>query len=227
MDKIKHHFENEAREFDRIILTIIPYYSRMIRSLVGAIPFERSTPLRAIDLGCGTGTVAATILESFPNARITCMDLAENMIACARERLHQYRDVEYIVADFSDFAFSARYDAVVSSLALHHLQSDQDKVVFYRRIFQSLKPGGVFYNADAVLASNESLEILNRNEWRAFMAQNISQEEIEGKWFPKAKEEDHPSKLMDQLKWLTEIGFVEVDVIWKYFGFAVYGGVRP
>jgi tRNA (cmo5U34)-methyltransferase len=29
---------------------------------------------------------------------------------------------------------------------------------------------------------------------------------------------------MDQLAWLAEIGFSEVDVVWKYFNFAVYGG---
>ena len=39
-------------------------------------------------------------------------------------------------------------------------------------------------------------------------------------------EEDKPSKLVDQLTWLSEIGFVDVDVIWKYYKLAVYGGVK-
>jgi hypothetical protein len=30
MDKVRHHFEEEAKEFDRIILTLIPYYGAMI-----------------------------------------------------------------------------------------------------------------------------------------------------------------------------------------------------
>jgi len=58
MGKVKNHFESEADEFDRIIPMLIPHYQTMVRTLVEAIPFERSMPFRIIDLGCGTGTVA-------------------------------------------------------------------------------------------------------------------------------------------------------------------------
>jgi tRNA (cmo5U34)-methyltransferase len=227
MDKVKHHFESEAPEFDRTILTLIPHYPEMVRALVGAIPFDSSFPLRAIDLGCGTGTVAAKILENFPNAHITCLDLAENMIAIAQQRLARYPLVNYVVADLSAYEFTEKYDAVLSSLALHHLPTNKDKQTFYRRIYESLNPGGVFYNADVVLASNEYLQSVYGNEWRRFMAQHVSTDEIDGKWIPKSQEEDRPAKLMDQIEWMAKIGFVEMDVLWKYYGFAVYGGVRP
>jgi tRNA (cmo5U34)-methyltransferase len=29
---------------------------------------------------------------------------------------------------------------------------------------------------------------------------------------------------MNQITWLTNLGFLEVDIIWKYYNFAVYGG---
>jgi len=58
MDNVKKHFEEEAQAFDRIVVTLIPGYARMLEALVAALPFERSAPLRVIDLGCGTGTVA-------------------------------------------------------------------------------------------------------------------------------------------------------------------------
>ena len=58
MDKIKQHFEEEARDFDRIIQTLIPDYLRMVEALVAAIPFESAASVRAIDLGCGTGIIA-------------------------------------------------------------------------------------------------------------------------------------------------------------------------
>lgn len=59
------------------------------------------------------------------------------------------------------------------------------------------------------------------------MRQSISEEEIEGNWLPKYEAEDHPAKLGDQLGWLSEAGFHSVDVIWKLFNFAVYGGIKP
>jgi tRNA (cmo5U34)-methyltransferase len=226
MNRIKHHFETEAQAFDDIILKLIPHYPVMLRALADAIPFERSMPVRAIDLGSGTGTLAALILEAFPHARVTCVDLAENMISAAKTKLARYPSVEYIVADFYGFDFRDKYDVIASSLALHHLLTDKDKQDFYRRIYESLNPGGVFYNADVVLASNQHLQSLYLSEWRKFMNRKVSKKEIEGKWIPKYQEEDRPAKLVNQLAWLSGTGFVDVDVIWKYFNFAVYGGAR-
>lgn len=227
MDHVKAHFDSEAREFDRIILTLIPHYETMVRTLIEVIPFAPSTPLRIIDLGCGTGTVAAKALERFPNADVTCVDLSENMISMVRSRFGDHPNVHCIVSEFSTLDFPSRYDVAISSLALHHLLTDEDKREFYRRIYEHLTPGGVFYNADVVLAANGFLQELSMKEWRRFMSRNVSPEEIEGKWIPTYENEDRPARLRDQLGWLEEIGFVDVDVVWKYFNFAVYGGVRP
>jgi tRNA (cmo5U34)-methyltransferase len=225
-NKIKRHFEGEAQEFDRVIRALIPHYANMVRAVVEAIPFGRSAPLRVIDLGCGTGTMAARILKIFPNAQVTCLDFAENMIAIAQERLARHPLVKYVVADFCTFDFGDQYDVIVSSLALHHLVTDTDKQDFYRRIYESLSSGGVFYNADVVLASNDFLQAVYMDEWRRFMGRRISADEIESKWIPKYQEEDRPAKLIDQLQWMEKIGFAEVDVLWKYYNFAVYGGTR-
>ena len=59
------------------------------------------------------------------------------------------------------------------------------------------------------------------------MKKYVSEEEIENKWMPQYQEEDRPAKLIDQLNWLVELGFSDVDVIWKYYNFAVYGGRKP
>jgi tRNA (cmo5U34)-methyltransferase len=225
-DKVRRHFEDEAKEFDRIILTLVPHYLTIVRVLAESIPIERSAPLRIIDLGCGTGTLAAKVLERFPNAQFTCLDAAENMIGIAKAKLARYPQVHYVEADFQSFDFDGRYDAVVSSLAIHHLLTDADKQNLYRRIYENLNIGGVFYNADVILAPNDFLQDMYMNEWRRFMARTISKDEIEGEWIPKYQQEDHPARLADQLSWLSEIGFADVEVLWKYYNFAVYGGVR-
>jgi tRNA (cmo5U34)-methyltransferase len=226
MDAIKKHFEEEAREFDGIITRLIPGYAQMIEALVAAIPFEVSTPLRFIDLGCGTGTVAEFVLDRFPNAQATCLDLAENMITMAQTKLMRHRRVNYVVGDFDSLECDGQYDAVLSSLALHHLVAEDDKRRFYDRIFKALRSGGVFYNADVVLGSSDLLQALYMQRWCAFMRLNVPQEEIEAKWIPKYEAEDRPAKLTDHLAWLVESGFSEVDVIWKRYNFAVYGGSK-
>ena len=125
-DKVKAHFEEESAEFDEIILKLIPHYKDMINALISSIPFEHDAPVKVLDLGCGTGTVTKTLKEHFKNAHVTCLDLAENMIEMAKIKLNDYNDIEYTVGDFYEYNFTAKYDVIVSSLALHLLASDED-----------------------------------------------------------------------------------------------------
>jgi tRNA (cmo5U34)-methyltransferase len=225
-DKIKKHFEGEAREFDEIILKIIPFYNEMLEALTLALPFEINEKIIVADLGCGTGTIAKMILGKYPNSILTCVDLAANMIEMAKVKLAKFENVRYITEDFYNFDFDRKYDAVVSSLSLHHLRTDTDKKIFFKKIFDALNGGGVFYNADVVLGSGENLQNIYMKKWKEFMQKKVSVSEITDKWFPKYKEEDRPAELIKQIKWLEKTGFKKTDIIWKYYNFAVYGGVK-
>ena len=227
MKPIKEHFEQEAQEFDDIILRLIPYYAQMLEALVAGIPFSAQQSFTVIDLGCGTGTISRQIKDTFPLASITCMDLAENMIRMARIKLTDYPDTEFQVGDFNRYSFRRTYDVVVSSLALHHLESDAEKTAFYQKIFNALNPGGVFINADVVLGSEPALQQKYLEKWKAFMRKQVAEDEINHKWMVSYEQEDRPAVLLNQLDWLREIGFTSVDVVWKYYNFAVYGGQKP
>lgn len=226
MDKVKSHFEEEAAEFDELILKLIPHYEEMINALISSIPFNQEDSIKVLDLGCGTGTITKSLKEKFQNANVTCLDLAENMIEMAKIKLNEYNSITFITDDFYHFNFPEEYDVIISSLALHHLVTDDDKIEFYKKIYDFLSDNGVFFNADVVLGSNEYLQKLYLEKWKEFMNQSVSLEEIENKWIPAAKGEDNPAKLVDQLNWLHDIGFKDVDVIWKFYGGAVYGGFK-
>ncbi len=226
LENVKEHFEEEAKEFDKTILKLIPYYSDMIDSMVNTIPFEDNYTFRVLDLGCGTGNISKIVKERFPNSQISCIDIAENMIQMAKIKLEKYDNIDFYTGDFFEFDFKEKYDVVLSSLALHHIRTDDDKKKFYRRIYSTLKDDGVFLNADVVLGSTDTLNQIYREKWIEFMLQNVPLKEVEEKWLPKQMEEDFPAALTDHLKWLFETGFKSVDVIWKYYGLAVYCGTR-
>src|SRR4030042_6306771 len=218
---VKEHFQNEARNFDEIIQKIVPFYSQMIDALIIVLPFHISKDIHVLDLGSGTGTVCQKVKERYVNAHVTCLDFAENMIIVAKQRLKVYPDVKYIIGDFYNFEFSQKYDAIISSLALHHLRTDDDKKTFYKNIFDHLTDNGVFYNADIILGSNKYLQDIYMSKWKEFMQNNISEEEINSLWILKYDTEDKPAELIHQLAWLNKIGFQDIDVVWKYFNFAV------
>ena len=196
----------------------------MINALVLSIPFKKDEQINVIDLGCGTGTVARKIQNAFPYAKISCLDIAENMIKLAQKKSGE--KIDCFVSDFYEFTFDKKYDVIVSSLALHHLAGDEDKKMFYQKIYSALNKNGVFYNADVVLGSNEHLQEQYMAKWKAFMNKNVSLEEIENKWLVNYRTEDRPTSLMNHVNWLKDIGFNDIDVVWKYYNYAVYGGCR-
>jgi tRNA (cmo5U34)-methyltransferase len=226
MKKVKQHFEEEAKEFDEIIVKLIPYYHQMVNALVNSIHFDSQAKINVIDLGCGTGTIAKKISEHYKNSRIVCLDIATNMIEIAKIKLSNHVNTEFLTEDFSKIEFKEKYDVVVSSLALHHLETDKQKKEFYKKIYEILNESGLFLNADVVLASSEYWQKQNMQQWTEYMKKRVSEQEIKNHWIPKYESEDRPAVLVDQITWLKEIGFKYIDVIWKYFNFSVYGGIK-
>lgn len=223
MESVRQHFDREAAEFDGLIMRLIPRYPEMIDALVSGVPFPRDSKLRVLDLGSGTGAVALQIKSRLPQARITCVDFSPNMLEVARRRLADIEGTQFVQADITNFQFRETYDAAVSSLALHHIQAEDEKRRLYRRIYAALVPGGVFWNADAVRASSALLQDLYMSKWKEHMCRTVPEREIEETWMVKHATEDHPKRLLDELRWLEEAGFQEPDVIWKEFYFAVFG----
>ena len=225
MDKVKEHFEEAAEIFDQHVVKAVPFYRDMIDALVCAIPFGNDRQIRVVDLGCGTGTITRDIKQRYPKAAVTCVDFAENMIKIAKDKLKALDDISYEVCDCMDFDYSAGYDAVVSSLTLHHIRESDVKKKLFKKVFGGLNSRGVFCLADLVLASNDYLQKLNMKKWADFQSNQCNHAEIQERE-KRYNTEDHPFRLMDEIQWLKEAGFREVDVIWKYYHFAVYGGQK-
>jgi tRNA (cmo5U34)-methyltransferase len=121
--------------------------------------------------------------------------------------------------------YENQFDAILSSLAIHHISREEQRLL-YSKILSALKKGGVFFNADILKSDNKYLNQVYMDTWTNFMSKNYSAEEIEKLWLSKHQKEDNPQPLTDHLRWLKEAGFLDVDVIWKYYYFGVYGGKK-
>lgn len=223
MEEIRTRFSEGSSEYDGRIRQLIPRYDEMLDALISSVR-PRKGQLRAIDVGCGTGAVSELLLQAYPDLQLTCLDMTESMLGLARERLNGHDNVSFVLADIYDFGFEGPYDIVVSSLALHHLITDHDKKEAYRKIFEALGPEGSFFNADIVLGSDDAVQELYLMKWKEFMYRSYSKEEVDRVRIPRYRKEDSPARLIDHLRWLDEVGFRMVDVTWKYYNFAVYGG---
>lgn len=125
-------------------------YAQMDRSakgLSGAGEWHALAPLfpdlkdkLVLDLGCGYGWHCKYAVECGA-ARVTGIDLSEKMIARAKE-INADSRITYQVMGLDDFDYPFEaYDCVISNLVLHYVEQLD---AIYRRVYQTLKPGGVF-----------------------------------------------------------------------------------
>lgn len=105
-----------------------------------------------LDLACGTGSITARVLRRLPGARCTGADLDPALLAIARGTFAGEERAEFLSVDLTDPGWTERlphrrYDAVLTSTALHWLKTDE-LAVLYGQLAGVLREGGIFLNAD-------------------------------------------------------------------------------
>lgn len=237
--KIKRSaFSKHAQSYDQSREQLIPcygaFYATALEVLVAALASgvqgdnpESVQPL-ILDLGAGTGLTAAMILKALPRARMVLFDASVAMLDQARIRFPGTEArISYVTGNFQDDLLlegADQFDAVFSGLAIHHLEGRRKKVLF-DKISMLLKPGGIFVNADQVLGETPEIESRYRSTWLAQVkAAGVSAEALAASL--ERIKEDRMSPLSEQLGWLHEAGFQQVNCWFKQYSFAVFSGVR-
>ncbi len=217
-------FAAHASEYEAERRRLVPCFEDFYGTAVRLVSLRGGEVRRVLDLGAGTGLMSGAVLEAFPVAQLVLLDGAAAMLAEARERLPE-RSITTLEADLRDPLPAGPFDAVVSALAIHHLE-DADKRRLFDRIGRVLRPGGVFVNAEHVGGPTPWLERTYRELWReACRAAGASEAEIgaaEGRM-----ETDRLSDVHSQLGWMAEAGLEQCDCFFKRLHFAVLAGWRP
>ena len=146
---VSSHLHLDTADYGRSA-HLIPYYdeSRGLQlDLLTAAQIP--TMARIVDLGGGTGSLAEAILEGFPQVSVLVRDIDLHMLEVARGRLSRFANrVQLESGSFTEPL--APCDAVLAAFALHHIPNLEGKSEVYKRIRETLLPGGIFLNTDAV-----------------------------------------------------------------------------
>ncbi|MDD2621039.1 MAG: methyltransferase domain-containing protein [Syntrophomonadaceae bacterium] len=216
--EIMKMFDDVAQSYDAQRKHLIPCFADFYGTAVDLAEVDNKESA-ILDIGAGTGLFSAMLLQKYPQAKLTLIDISAQMIEMARQRFQGSKNIDYIVDDFAVYNFNQKFDMIVSSLAIHHLNA-QEKEFLYQKVFNSLKKQGCFINADQVLGATDHLESLYKEDWkRKVINSPLSPEELNQAY--ERTKLDKMSTLKEQLDWLQKAGFSDVDCVYKYYNFVV------
>ena len=207
------HLGIDLADYDARIRTFIPDYEAMLAAAAAVIP-ERSRTI--VDLGTGTGALAAKCLERAPGARIVGIDADGEILVAAKERLGA--NATFVNESFLRAPLPA-CDAVVASFSLHHVRTRAAKSALYRRIRKALRPRGVFIIVDCQPASARPLAARQRDAWREHLRTAYAPPEADALLDAWSKEDVYVP-LDAEAALLRRSGFT-VEIVWRNGSFAV------
>ena len=197
-------------------------------------------PSLVLELCCGEGLLAEILLDEIISSSYWGMDGSAVMLEKAGERLARFSDrvklTSFDMADRSWLRLEHPVQAVVTSLAIHHLDGEGKQLLF-RDVYALLMQGGVFIIADMVDPATNPGRNVAADAWDEVVRQRSL--ELDGStagldffkregWntyrYLDPDDIDHPSQLFDQLKWLEQAGFVSIDVHYMQAGHALFSG---
>jgi len=158
----------------------IPFYDRLQDEVVAAA--SAAPAVDVLELGIGSGETTRRLLVSLPDAHVTGIDSSSEMLERARRDLPKSR-VRLRRQPLEETLPAGHFDLVVSALTVHHLDG-MGKADLFRRIAGVLSSSGRFVLGDLIVPDRPEDAV----------------SPIDGEY-------DQPSRLDEQLTWLSEAGF--------------------
>ena len=115
-----------------------------------------------IDVACGTGDIAKLFLKSVSNdAYITCVDPNEGMITKGKEKLKQYKNINWIISSAENLPFdNNQFDFYTISFGLRNTKNINKSL---KEAYRVLKPGGRFLCLEFSKIHNSNLNFIYKS----------------------------------------------------------------
>ncbi len=221
MSDIKGAFDRIAGSYDSQREALIPCFRDFYGVITDLCEVPEESP-DILDVGAGTGLLTAFLRTKHPRGRFTLIDLSGEMLRGAEKRFAAAEGIFLVAGDYTVSELGGPYDAVVSSLSIHHLPH-RDKWDLYGRVYRSLKDGGIFINGDQFAAPDEETETMYQREWRRRIeSSGLERGEIDAAY--ERMKLDRPATVDENLEALGRAGFIQTGLAYRYYNFGVIHG---
>ncbi|MEO8557528.1 MAG: methyltransferase domain-containing protein [Rhodospirillales bacterium] len=204
----------------------VPCYIDLTGFAVSLIPRPRDVEFALLQLGAGSGRLAASIATAFPKARLTLMEANGALLARARDRLgDNAARCEFIESNWMEEPLPGGQDVISTMLALEPMDGEE-RADLYIDIFAALNRFGMVILAENVAGGSPGIDFAYSTVWREQVtatggdAALIERRVNELSLLPLPTLDEHIAAI-------GKAGFAEASCWYKNLGFTLVSGVRP
>ncbi|MCD7927395.1 MAG: class I SAM-dependent methyltransferase [Oscillospiraceae bacterium] len=203
-------------EYDRQIANSMPYYREFLGQILDILQQRGLTDGSWLDLGCGTGTLAALVHERFPQVRFTLADPSESMLELARRKLEDL-GAEFLCAGSEELpAFPDRFQ-VATAVQCHHYLRPEAREKAVERVFTSLSEGGIFLYFENIVPEDGSLMEFEMRRWASYRVEHGFPADGVEDFLARCGVNYFPISIPNHLALLRRRGFRQMRVFWQSY----------
>lgn len=221
-----------AAVFDDMVSRSVPIYAEIHQVILDLVSKRKwNAEDKIVDIGCSTGTTLFMLehffkREDVQEPKLIGLDPSADMLERARAKAAQYTDshVTFLHAGAGDLTES-EIDVAIMNYTLQFIPLEE-RVDILKRIYQGLKPGGLFILAEKIMSPISEIQTVITDLYYDFKRRNgyneleISRkrEALENVLVPLSQDQ--------QMEMLRASGFIKSEMIFRWYNFACYVGVK-
>lgn len=221
-------YEALAASYDGLTRDIS--YEKYLRFFKTLLRRYGVTATTVLDLACGTGSLSVLLAKH--GYRVLGVDRSEEMLTVAAEKAMELEENQpfFVAQPMQRLKIPEPVDACVCALdSINYVTKPQDVQKAFRRVYESLRPGGLFVfdiNTPYKLEGLDGQVFLDETEdsycvWRAVYdkrhslcryGMDLFQQANDGLWERSFEEHVERAYTPEELSgWLTDAGFAQIE----------------
>lgn len=220
--------EDVANVFDDMVQRSVPFYKEIHSLIADLVLRYYQDDKKVFDFGCSTGTTIWLLEHHFlkhnRSIKFTGVDMSAPMIKKAKEKCESVRNVDFFEGDMTQVSLDEA-QVVILNYTLQFLKVEKRKA-FLKKIYDALPSGGILILSEKIRSPLATMEECITDLYYDFKRrQGYSELEISQK--REALENVLiPLTPKEQVTMMEEAGFSQTEMLFRWYNFASYLGIK-
>lgn len=202
----------DVAEYDRQIKRTLPFYEEMFQQVVDIVRILNLQSLRWLDVGCGTGKMARTVLDNFDIQKMVCIDVEQEMLERA-ESLRDDEKVEFLQCDVRQLPYQEMFD-IVTAIQVNHYYKKDERIAAIKNCYDALAENGIYISFENFAPDSEEGAGLYLERWKQFQIANGKIKEEADLHIKRYGQNYFPISISESIGLLKDCGFRMVEILW-------------